>query len=232
MHGEFVRVLHWCMEFPSHSPGKTKADLLPSSAEHIQYPYIKRINTQNIFSMPFYSNRHCEIIRIVHGTSIPLKTLSISLTKKVHMTGYARSRDYVENLSRLYRTPHWSQHPTEKDDPGPVVADSDPLVANSVQVFCARNSQREGRILPQQGQNHLFHWDVGISVGFFTETTGSLRNPETRHSPSHKEFPMKRLANLCFLLKYDPFLCKGRGEWGIAMFFFHSINIATIIIIF
>ena len=41
-----------------------------------------------------------------------------------------------------------SPSPTEKDDPDPVVADSDPLVASSVQVFCARNSQRQGRSLP------------------------------------------------------------------------------------
>ena len=48
--------------------------------------------------------------------------------------------------------------PTEKDDPDPVVADSDPLVASSMRVFCARNSQREGR-------SPLFQWDWGISVG-------------------------------------------------------------------
>ena len=48
--------------------------------------------------------------------------------------------------------------------------------------FCARNSQRS---LPRQGRDHLFQWDVWISVGFFTETTGSLRNPETLRNPSH-----------------------------------------------
>ena len=47
----------------------------------------------------------------------------------------------------------------------------------SVRVFCAQNSQREGR-------DHLFHWDMGISVGFSIETTGPLRNPETRRNPS------------------------------------------------
>ena len=73
----------------------------------------------------------------------------------------------------------------EKDDPDPVVADSDPLVASSVRVFCARNSQRESRSLPRQGRDHLFQWDGGISAGFFTETTSSLRNPETRRTPSY-----------------------------------------------
>ena len=48
-----------------------------------------------------------------------------------------------------------------------------------------QNSQREGRSLPRQGRGPLFQWDVGISVGFFTETTGSLRNPETRRNPSY-----------------------------------------------
>ena len=83
-------------------------------------------------------------------------------------------------------------YPTEKDDPDPDVADSDPLVASSMRVFCARNSQREGRSLPRHGRDHLFLWDVvGISVGFSTGTTGSLRNPETRRrTPSFhcKEF--------------------------------------------
>ena len=74
---------------------------------------------------------------------------------------------------------HW------KDDPDPLVGDSDPLVASSVRVFCAQNSQREGRSLPREGRDHLFLWDVGISVGFSTGTTGSLRNPETRRTPSY-----------------------------------------------
>ena len=82
----------------------------------------------------------------------------------------------------------------KKDDPDPVVADSDPvvadsdpLVASSVQAFCARNSQREGRSLQRQGRDHPFQWDVGISVGFFTETIGSLRNPETRRTPPYEQ---------------------------------------------
>ena len=48
-----------------------------------------------------------------------------------------------------------------------------------------RNSQREGLSLPRQGWDHLSQWDVGISFGFFTETTGSLHNPETRCTPSY-----------------------------------------------
>ena len=73
----------------------------------------------------------------------------------------------------------------EKDDPDPVVADSDPLVAGSVWVFCARNSQREGWSLPREGRGPLFQWGMGISVGFFTETTSFLRNPGVRRSPSY-----------------------------------------------
>ena len=104
---------------------------------------------------------------------------------KVYVTDYAGPRDYVDNLYSPWRTLHRSPSPTEKDDPDPVVADSDPLVASSVRVFCARNLQLEGRSLPRQGRDHLFQLDVGISVGFFTETTGSLRNPETRPNPSY-----------------------------------------------
>ena len=50
--------------------------------------------------------------------------------------------DGVRRVSGLCREPVVSvknptliQHPTEKDDPIPVVADSDPLVASSVRVF-------------------------------------------------------------------------------------------------
>ena len=77
----------------------------------------------------------------------------------------------------------WRGTPTEKDDPDPVVADSDPLVASSVRVFCARNSQWEGRSLPRQGRDYLSQLDVGICVGFSTETTGSKRNPKTWRTP-------------------------------------------------
>ena len=63
----------------------------------------------------------------IQGIDIPLN---------IYMTGYAGSRDYVGNLF-LWRTPHWSPNLTEKDDPDPVVADSDTLVASSVQVFWA-----------------------------------------------------------------------------------------------
>ena len=42
-----------------------------------------------------------------------------------------------------------SQYPTEKEDPDPLVADSDPLVASSVHRTPAQNSQREGRSLPR-----------------------------------------------------------------------------------
>ena len=41
---------------------------------------------------------------------------------------------------------------------------------------------RGSESLPRQGRDHLFQWDVG--VGFFTEITGSLRNPEARRTPS------------------------------------------------
>ena len=47
----------------------------------------------------------------------------------------------------------------------------------SVRVFYARNSQRDGRSLPRQGRDHLSQWDVGVSVGFFAENTGSLLIP-------------------------------------------------------
>ena len=52
--------------------------------------------------------------------------------------------------------------PTERNDPDPVMTDSD---------------LREGLSLSQQGQDNFSQWGMGISVGFFTETTSFLRNP-------------------------------------------------------
>ena len=60
-----------------------------------------------------------------------------------------------------------------------------PSRCDSVHRTLAQNSQREGRSLPRQGRYHLFRLDVGISVGFYTETTGSLRNPKTRRTPPY-----------------------------------------------
>ena len=54
-----------------------------------------------------------------------------------------------------------------------------------MRAFCARNSQKEGRSLLRQSRDHIFQWDVGVSMGLFTESTGSLRNPETRRIPSY-----------------------------------------------
>ena len=94
------------------------------------------------------------------------------------MTGYVGSRDYVGNLQSPWWTLHVFTHPTEKQDSDPLVADPDPLVASSVRVFCAKDSQREGR-------SPVFQWDVLIVVGSSTETAGSLRNPETRRTPTY-----------------------------------------------
>ena len=85
--------------------------------------------------------------------------------------------------------------PTQKDDPDPVVTDSDPLVASSVRLFRARISRREGRSLPRQGRDQLFQWGLG-SVWFFTDTTGSLRNPGNRRTPSNIQ------NELCLFLFY------------------------------
>ena len=86
--------------------------------------------------------------------------------KPRHMTDYAGSRDYVGNLYSPWRTPHWSPPPTEKDDPDPLVEDSDPPVTSSVRVFCARNSQREGRSFLREGRDNFFSGRWGSVWGF------------------------------------------------------------------
>ena len=69
----------------------------------------------------------------------------------------------------------------------------------------AQNSQREGRSLPRQGRDNLFQRDVGISVGFFVETTGSLRNPETRHTPIYVRGVFRFSSHLPLCLHFKLF---------------------------
>ena len=88
---------------------------------------------------------------------------------------------------------------TGKDYPDPLGADSESLDASSVRVFCVRNSQREGRSLPREGRDHLFQWDVGISVGFSTGTTGSLYEYLYQVKGVKKMMPVL----LCFLKIYN-----------------------------
>ena len=98
------------------------------------------------------------------------------------MTGYAGSRDYVGNQQSPWRTPHRTRHPTKKHDSDPLVEASDPLVASSVHT---RKELATGRSLQREGRSQVFQWDVWFGVGSSTETAGSLRNPETRRTPSN-----------------------------------------------
>ena len=84
---------------------------------------------------------------------------------------------YVENPTRI-PTSHWKRG----------IRPSRGRFRPSRCEFRAQNLQREGRSLPREGRGPLFQWDVGINVGFFTETTGSLRNPKTRRTPSYEDF--------------------------------------------
>ena len=78
----------------------------------------------------------------------------------------------------------------------------EPVVSvSSVRVFCPRNSQREGQSLPRHDRDHLSQWDVEISVGFFTETTGSLLNPETRRYPSYICMYLRVKDNIQYMTK-------------------------------
>ena len=112
----------------------------------------------------------CLIIHLfIQGLITPVKESRIGLIIRLCVEN--------EDINTLYVT----------DYAGPrdyVVTDSNPRVASSVRVFCACNSQREGRNLPWQGRDHFSQWGMGISVGFFTETTSFLPKPGPRHTPS------------------------------------------------
>ena len=56
-----------------------------------------------------------------------------------------------------------------------------------VKVYETNNLQRESRSLPREGRDPLFSGMWGSVWGFSTETTGSLRNPETWRTPSYQE---------------------------------------------
>ena len=61
--------------------------------------------------------------------------------------------------------------------------------------------------MPRQGRDNLFQWDVGISVRFFTENTGSLRNTETRRNPSYTENAYRRYTK--YIPNYYPICYHG-----------------------
>ena len=93
------------------------------------------------------------------------------------MTGYAGSQDYVGTQQSPQKTPHRSTHPTEKHTP------------TLSQEFCADCELFELTSNPHRtlakGSESVFQWDVRICVGSSEETAGSLRNPETRRTPSY-----------------------------------------------
>ena len=63
----------------------------------------------------------------------------------------------------------------------------------SLRVSCTELATK-GSESATTGSGPLFQWDVGISVGFSTETTGFLPNPWTRRTPSYQ-------SNICFFYR-------------------------------
>ena len=61
------------------------------------------------------------------------------------------SLQYVGTLQSPQKTHHQSTHTTEKQVSDPFIADSNPVVASSMLVFCAQNLQQEGQSLQQKG---------------------------------------------------------------------------------
>ena len=61
----------------------------------------------------------------------------------------------------------------------------------SLRVSCTEHPHRT------RNERDLFQWGIGISVGFFTETTGFLPNPETRRTPSFVCVSISRFVCLC-----------------------------------
>ena len=86
------------------------------------------------------------------------------------MNGYAGSRDYVG-------TPHQSTHPTKKQN------------STLSQELCAGCELFEVISNPHRtlarGSEFVFLWDMWICVGSSVETAESLRNLETRRTPSY-----------------------------------------------
>ena len=91
------------------------------------------------------------------------------------MTGYAGSRDYVYGTCSLREKPHTDpHHPLKKTIP--TLSWQTPTLSLRVLCGCSVHGTRNESV----GVCHdrvgiiFFQWGMGSSVGFFTETTGSL----------------------------------------------------------
>ena len=58
---------------------------------------------------------------------------------------------------------------------------------DGVHQFRAQNNSTELATGGSESWDHLSLWDFGISVGFFMETSGSLRNPKIWCTPSTED---------------------------------------------
>ena len=98
------------------------------------------------------------------------------------------SLQYVGTLQSPQKTHHQSTHTTEKQVSDPFIADSNPVVASSMLVFCAQNLQQEGRSLQQKG---CFSVGCVDPRGFFLHRLQGpyviLRPSVPRHLYSYRE---------------------------------------------
>ena len=101
---------------------------------------------------------------------------------------HLRACDWERRVSGMRRepvvfleNPTLIPHPTEKEDPDPLVEDSDPLVASSVHGI---RNERVGVFHDPRKSGSSFSVECGDQCWFSTVTTGSLLNPWTRRTPS------------------------------------------------
>ena len=102
---------------------------------------------------------------------------------------FARNTELVDiwrRVSGLRRDPAVStEAPTHIHTPH-CKTDYDPLVRVLCGLLITSKVRNPRRILPK-GSESVFQWNVWIGVESSAETAGSLRNPETRRTPSYVE---------------------------------------------
>ena len=93
-----------------------------------------------------------------------------------NLTRHRSLYDGVRRVSGLRRDPAVSTHPTEQQ--------TSTLSQESCAGYLLLQSVRNPHRILARGSESVFKWDVWIGVGSSAENAGSLRNSETRRTPS------------------------------------------------
>ena len=115
----------------------------------------------------------------------------------LYMTWYAGSPDYVENLYYPWESHTEPQIPLKKMIP----THSWPTPTLSLRVPCTEHSHRthNERLGVCHKRDHLFQWDVEISVGFFADCRFTTWSRDLKITRRIKNVPCLEYEHIFFL---------------------------------